>query len=141
MAQVQSFRFTPAGGQQREQQVHRADIAFQQDDQGRQRLSMWIDTTRPGETRDDRGAEGWDSGVIVAFMTVPLQLPTGNTQLVLPDAVPSDSWGERFLYYWDHADFPSASMTIMRRNGAWDITFAGTCAAGNAVAFDASFDG
>lgn len=140
-AQVHSFRFTPAGKPARDQQVHEAEFSFRRDPDDRQRLWIWIDSTRPGETSDDRGVEGWDSGVIVAVMTAPLALPDRGAQLDLPNALPDDEWGERFLYYWEHSDFVAASLTLSGAKGVWQLSFTGTSGEGDAVAFEASFTG
>lgn len=140
VAKVHSFRFTPAGKAERQQQVHEANIRLVHDPEGRLRLTLWIKTTRPGETSDDRGVAGWDAPVIIAFASAPLDLPAGDFgAITVADALPADYWGERFLYYWDHEDFAQASMTIAGTGDCRDITLEARCTAGNAVAFEASF--
>lgn len=139
MDNVHSFRFTPKDGAARLQQVHEATFTLVHDDKGRQRLSIWVKTTRPGETTDDRGVEDWDSPAIVCLLTDPLELPAGSGNSVeLPNAIATEKWGERFLYYWDHSDFVTARMTVRNANDRYEISFDGHCEAGNRVTFEAA---
>lgn len=138
MSQIHAFRFTPKGGKRRNQQIHDVDLALKHGEDG-DYIWIWIDTTKPGDTTDDRGVQGWDSSVLIAVGTDPLPMPSRVGERVeIANVLATEKLRERFLYYWDHADFVTGRMTLVHAGNHWDITFDGTCEAGNRVEFQAS---
>ncbi|MDO5641391.1 MAG: hypothetical protein Q4G26_03235 [Paracoccus sp. (in: a-proteobacteria)] len=142
MAVVHSFTFTPAGQPPRRQEIRSASIKLLTAEDDTQRLAIWIETTRPGETPDDRGVAGWDSPVLVNLNPRLSRLPgVGEAPVEFPEAGQADPWRDDFLYYWEHTSYVAGKMTIASGTGGCDITFAGTCELGNQVSFSASFAG
>ncbi|NHF72896.1 ribokinase [Paracoccus xiamenensis] len=138
-ADVHSFVFTPKGGPPRTQEIHQAQIKPSTGRGGEQRLSIWIQTTRPGETPDDRGVEGWESAVIVNLNPPVPRLPVDGETITISEQDDPDIWFDDFLYFWDHGRYTSGTMTITPADEGWQISFHGHCDSGNEVSFQASF--
>lgn len=137
MTAISRFDFTPRGKAARRQEVHKAKLRFIRGDEGRERLEIHIETTRPGETPDDRGVEGWDSRVLIDVTTDPLTPPQAGATLEIANALAGEKYAERFLYYWDHEDFTAARLVIRAAAGGWEVGFDGVSEAGDRVGFEA----
>ena len=133
---VDWFKFTPKSGEKRNQEIHRTSFGMFNNASGEACLHMWIETTRPGDTTDDRGQKDWDMTVQVDLMMDPIDFSSiGPEGRHIENVLAAEKWNERFLYYWDHSDFVQAEVDIMPLDAGWAFTFKGHSHAGDAVHF------
>lgn len=138
---VENFRFTPKSGVERKQEVCKASFHILTDEQDNKRLHMFVQTTRPGETRDDRGVTGWDAPVEIDVSTGPFDLEnTGVRSFQMDRSTSGEDVIDGFLYYWDHSSFISIDLTVEISAASWRITFNGLSERGDRVRFNATID-
>lgn len=134
---VSSFLFTPSGKPARQQEVHAATLHFITQDDDALRARFYIETTRPGEARDDRGLPDWDAPVNIDVTTLAFAPQISAHSSVTTAHDPSTLY-DRFLYYWDHNSFSSSRVILRTMNNLLHVDFTGRCEAGNSVSFQAT---
>ena len=125
---ILAFTFTAAGKPAREQEVKKSGVWLREAPDEAAHLTFWIRTTRPGETSDDRGVEGWDMPVEVTFTTEAVALDQDG-EIAIQDQA------ERFIYYWDHSGLTDTRLTVRREAAGLGLSFVGTSEAGDRVDF------
>ena len=132
------FKFRPAGGETRRQQVLSAEFHLRRIDPGQATLTVSVETVRPQDTPDDRGLAGWTPPVLVDLTTDPFPFdPANPVPLDIANAVAGDCPYERAFFCGAHRPLARARIVLKPEDGAQRVFLEVVAEGGDRAAFEA----
>ena len=132
------FKFRPAGGVIRTQEVLSAEFHLRRLDADRATLTLSVETVRPGDAPDDRGDAGWVPPVLIDLTTDPFPYdPARHTPVEVSNAVIGDCPYERVFFCGAHRRLAQARFAMRPAEDARRVIFEVVAESGDRAAFEA----